>query len=629
MATNNIKENQVIKSLDPVEHILRRPQMYIGGVAPSENDVWLLNDDGSISFKKVKYVEGLLKICNEVIDNAIDEGIKTNWEASNKIKITITKDTFSCEDNGRGIPVVKDENGDWMCVTAVCKPMSGSNFENDSNRDTIGTNGVGVKGANIFSKKFECITNDGQHKMKIVCTNNRSTEKHTLLTATPKTGTSVTFTPDFERFEVANFDSDIIALIKTRLRFLSWFFPKCSITLNNEKVNIRAKDIASMFPQPVIALNNENAYIAVYPSDEPYALSYVNGISLRNCGSHVNYILSKLIADIREKVSKKYKAIKPADIRNRLGIIVFFKGFKNCKFNSQTKEELTNSQAEITEFLNTNSIDLNDLSNRILRTKLIIENITELFRLKEELAAKKELASLNKTKKEVISEKYFAPVAKSGQKYLMITEGQSAFSGISPILGRKGIGYYMLQGKPMNIQEVSAVTKGKVKGFMQNTEISELVNILGLDLNGNTEDMNYDYVVVLSDADPDGTAIAGLTITMFNKLAPKMIQAGRICRLNTPLLIGLKGNKVEEYYFKFPDKKEMKKNLNYFYLKGLGSWTKDRLNQVLEKEGGMEKLLIPYEKDNSADKSIQDWFGLDSSERKVALRGKEFHINSA
>lgn len=627
--TRKLESNQIIKHLSPVEHVLRRPSMYIGGVSPADIDSWILNEDGTISYKKVNFVEGLLKICNEVIDNSIDEGVKTNWEYSNKIKITVTKDTFSCEDNGRGIPVVQDDEGNWMCVDAVCKPMSGSNFEDDSNRKTIGTNGIGVKGANIFSKKFECVTCDGNAKMKINCEDNRSKMDFKLMAANPKRGTSVTFTPDFARFGVKSFDEEIISLIKTRLRFLSWFFPKCTITFNGEKVNVKAKDIASMFPQPAVVLNEENVYICVYPSDEPYVLSYVNGISLREGGTHVNYISDKVIGDVREKVSRKFKTIKPADIRNRIGIVVFFKDFSNCKFNSQTKEKITNSQGEITDFLKNNNIDLDSFTDKIIKSKPIIENITELFKLKEELAARKAEDALNKTKKEVVSEKYFPPVSRSGQKYLMITEGQSAFSGISPILGRKGIGYYMLQGKPMNILDVGPVTRDKVKGFMENTEIKELVNILGLDIRGNTEDMNYDYVVVLSDADPDGTSIAGLVTTMFSKLAPKMIEAGRICRLNTPLLIGLKGEKVEEYYFRFPDKKDMKKNLNYFYLKGLGSWTKSRLNQVIEKEGGMEKLLMPYEADKDYKQSIQNWFGEDSEIRKKFLRGREFHINNA
>lgn len=633
MATKKteLAANQIIKSLETVDHILLRPSMYIGGVSPADHDVWMLNENDGIEFKKVNYVEGLLKICNEVIDNAIDEGIKTQWKYSTKIKIDITDTEFTCTDNGRGIPVVKTEDGkSWMCVDAVCKPMSGSNFT-DVNRETIGTNGIGVKGANIFSKKFECITCDGKGKMKIVCSDNLKNEKHTELTPTPKTGTTITFTPDFERFRVKKFDKTLIALIKTRLKFLAWYFPECAITFNGERILFKAKDFSQMFPQPVLTINEPNAMIAVYPSDEPFSLSYVNGLYLRNDGTHVDYILYTIINAIRDKIVKKYKSIKPADIKNRLGIVVLFKGFPNCAFDSQTKEKITNAASEVSDYLKKNNVDLEAFSNKVLHTKPIIDNIVDLFKLKEDLAERKALAAMNKTKKEVVSEKYYPPLSKSGQKFLMITEGDSAFSGISPILGRRGIGYYMLMGKPLNIYDMKATDSKstKKKGFMSNKEISELVNILGLDLNGKTEDMPYDYVVILSDADPDGTAIAGLLLTLFSKLAPKMLEAGRICRLNTPLLIGLKGDKVEEYYFEFPDSKKMKKNLDYQYLKGLGSWTKSRLNQVIEKEGGMENLLLKYQVDDAAYESVKNWFGADPTQRKVALKGKEFHINNA
>ncbi len=615
-----------IKSISPREHILQRPTMYLGGMDPASIKSWILDENDELQYKDVEYTEGLLKIVNEVIDNSIDEYIKTNGEFSSKISVDISKESCTITDNGRGISTEKDSNGEPACLRAITVPMSGSNFS-DEDRKSIGTNGLGVKGSSIFSKEFECTTCDGKNTVKISCKDNLQNIQFKILKATSKRGTTISFKPDFKRFGVNSFNSDLISLVKTRLKFLSWFFPKCTIAFNGSKINIKAKDISSMFPNPSVVLNDTNVYVCVYPSDEPYVLSYVNGISLRDGGTHVDYILNKVIFDIREKVSKKFKSIKPADIRNRLGIVVFFKDFSNCKFNSQTKEKITNSQGEITSYLTDNNIDLNSFTDKILKTKPIIDNITELFKLKEELAAKKELAVLNKPKKEVDSEKYFPPISKTGQKYLMITEGQSAFSGISPILGRKGIGYYMLQGKPLNIQDLSPVTRGKKKGFMENREISELVNILGLDLNGKTEDMTYDYVVFLSDADPDGTAIAGLAITLFNKLAPKMIKAGRICRLNTPLMIGLKGEKVEEYFFKFPDKKDIKKTLNYVYLKGLGSWTKDRLRQIIEKEGGMEKLLVSYEMDKNAEQSIIDWFASDPIKRKEALRSLEFHIN--
>ena len=609
-----------MKTLTSVEHILVRPNLWIGSVSPSEKETWVLNEDDIISFKKISYTEGLLKICNEAIDNSVDVGIKTNWEKSTKIDITITKDTFTCEDNGTGIPVEKNESGEWIPVIATCVPMSGTNFEED--RNSIGANGVGIKAANIFSKKFECVTCDGKGKLKIVCTNNLSTKKVTELKPTAKTGTVISFSPDFDRFGVKEFRIELMTMIKTRLKFLSWFYPKCQFTFNGQKIGIKAKDIASMFPQPAVVLNEPNVYICIYPSEEPYNLTYVNGLYMRRGGTQIDYILNKVITDIREKVSKKYKAIKPADIKNRLGIVCFFKGFPNCEFDSQTKETLTNSVGDITSYFQREQIDLDKFTAKILKQKEIIDNITEMFRLKEELAEKKELAKLSKVKKDIDSEKYYPPIGKTAKKYLMITEGFSAFSGMSPILGRKEIGYYMLKGKILN------VLGEKPSTFMANQEINDLVNILGIDIANPDTPMTYDKVVILTDADADGNAIAGLVLTLFNRIAPNIIKQGRVCRLETPLLIGSKGEKIEEYYFTLPDKSKMKKNLEYFYLKGLGSWTKNRFNQILEYEGGLEKLMVSYTLDDKTDESINKWFGKESDGRKDALRGKEFHIDN-
>ena len=609
-----------MKTLTSVEHILVRPNLWIGSVSPSEKETWVLNEDDTISFKKISYTEGLLKICNEAIDNSVDAGIKTNWEKSTKIDITITKDTFTCEDNGTGIPVEKNESGEWIPVIATCVPMSGTNFEED--RNSIGANGVGIKAANIFSKKFECVTCDGKGKLKIVCTDNLSTKKVSELKPTAKTGTIVSFSPDFDRFGVKEFRAELMTMIKTRLKFLSWFYPKCQFTFNGQKIGIKAKDIASMFPQPAVVLNEPNVYICIYPSEEPYNLTYVNGLYMRRGGTQIDYILNKVITDIREKVSKKYKAIKPADIKNRLGIVCFFKGFPNCEFDSQTKETLTNSVGDITSYFQREQIDLDKFTDKILKQKEIINNITEMFRLKEELAEKKELAKLSKVKKEVDSEKYYPPIGKTAKKYLMITEGFSAFSGMSPILGRKEIGYYMLKGKILNVLDEKPAT------FMANQEINELVNILGIDITNPNTSITYDKIVILTDADADGNAIAGLVLTLFNRIAPNIIKQGRVCRLETPLLIGSKGEKIEEYYFTLPDKSKMKKNLEYFYLKGLGSWTKNRFNQILEKEGGLEKLMVSYALDDKTDESIKKWFGKESDGRKDALRGKEFHIDN-
>lgn len=629
-AKKKIADDRSIKDLTTVQHILLRPGMYLGSVVPTDKDAWILNSDDTISLKKVTYTDALLKIVNEAIDNSFDEYIKTNGEKSTKVSIEITKNTFSIEDNGRGIPVVKNDDGSWQCVNAVCRPMSGSNFTDD-NRQSVGANGIGIKGANIFSKKFECVTCDGKGKMKIVCEDNLSTEKHTELTPTAKTGTKITFTPDFKRLGCKEFTPDVTTMIKTRLKFLSWYYPKCAISFNGEKVTTKVKDLVKLFPTPSVVVNNDSVYLCAYASEEPEVLTYVNGMYLPRGGTHVDYIMDRIVESVRDKVGKKFGGIKPSDIKNRLGLVVFFSGFPNCAFDSQTKESLKNLQSDVSTYLAENQVDLEQLTSKIVKEKEMLDNITDLFKAKLELAEAKAVDKANKKTKDVNSEKYFPPAGKTKNKFLMITEGQSAFSGISPILGRQGIGYYMLRGKPMNILDVSPLTKvgSKKKGFMDNLEIKELVNILGLDLKGNTEDMNYDYVVVLSDADADGTAIAALIITMFNKLAPKMLKEGRVCRMDTPLLIGMKGEKVIDYFFNFPKDSDLRKDLKYFYLKGLGSWTKSRLNQVIEKEGGMEKLIKPYEPDETTDEVIRNWFGNDSEPRKDALRGREFHINNA
>lgn len=609
-----------IQVLTDREHLLKRPATYISSPEPVAHQDWVLDDEGHLSRQTLVYPEGLWVIIKEVLENSIDEGIKTDWKFSNKISVKIIENKVIIEDNGRGIPVKKTETGEWMPVTAVTKLRAGSNFS-DNGRKSIGTNGIGVSATNIFSQKFELITCDGLSKIKVSCSDNMAKIKHQILTGT-EPGTKVSFIPDYARFSLTEMPEVIITLLKTRLRVLSWFFPKCDFRLNGEKMACKTKDFTAMFPSPSVLFNNDKLYILVYSSEEPETFTYVNGMSLRRGGSHIDYISRAIVGDLREKLAKKYKNIKPADIRNRLGVVVFFKDFPDCQFDSQAKDALMNSDKDIRAYLTSAGLDISDkLSRKILNNKEFLDNITGLYKLKEELAEKKELAKLNKKAKTISSEKYFPPLGKSPKKYLMLTEGYSAFAGISKILGRDGIAYYSLRGKIMNILDLSP------SKFMQNQEIADLVQILDIDLSNPDSDIAFEKVVVLSDADMDGIAITGLALTLFSKIAPKALKEGQICRLNTPLLIGKKGQKVEEYYFDFPKQSQLKKGLKYVYVKGLGGWNKDDLDQVLKAEGGMEKLLLTFDADSVYRQSINDWFGKETSARKESLRNKEFHID--
>ena len=596
--------------------------MYISSTKIVSNKEWILNESGTLEYQDVSYVPALVRIINEAIDNSVDAGTKTDWKYSTKISVEISKDKVIVEDNGTGIPTSKDESGEYQCVNAVCKPMSGSNFEDDETRNSIGLNGIGIKAANIFSTYFECVTCDGNKKIKIVCKDNLSKKRITELQASDKTGTSITFTPDFSRFEADEIDENISTLIKTRLRFLSWFYPKCSFYFNKEKIGMKAREISSMFPSPSIVINEQDIYICVYPSEEPFVLSYVNGISLRKGGSHVDYILNKITNDIRDKISKKYKTIKPSDIKNRLGIVVFFKGFTNCLFDSQIKETLTNAQGDISNYLRANEVDLDKFSQKILREKEILNNITEIFQLKEDLKEKKDLQKLNTKRKLIDGSKYIPPIG--DKKYLCITEGESAYGGISPVLGRRGIGYYQIKGKILNVQNLS------LKKAMENSEIADLVSILGIDISDPNSDIEYEKILIGSDQDQDGLHINSLLLALFNKICPRALREGKVCRLNTPILVGVKKNReVAEIYYSLPDQTKLDSKLTYIYQKGLGGWgglNTPLLKQIIEKEGGFEKILLKFELDDSAQKSLENWMGDDSGYRKEALRGQEFHI---
>ena len=143
---------ETIKTLTDREHILLRPGMYISSVSPTETVEWIYNSStGKFSQEKFTYTPGLFKIIEEALTNAVDEYVKTNGKYSNKISVDIIDNKITVEDNGRGIPVIKDTNNNWIPVMAVCNARTGSNFE-DAERKSIGLHGIGIKATNIFSE---------------------------------------------------------------------------------------------------------------------------------------------------------------------------------------------------------------------------------------------------------------------------------------------------------------------------------------------------------------------------------------------------------------------------------------------------------------------------------------------
>lgn len=595
----------MIRKLTEREHIIQRPSMYIGAVDLTKSNEYVV-EGNKIEYKEIQYVPGLIKIINEIIDNCVDVAIKTNFKHSNQIAIKMTKDSVSVTDNGTGIPVKRNEDGHYLPELAWGHARAGSNFEDDENRTQIGMNGVGSFATNCFSKKFEGITNDGFKEYRIVFKNNAESFVEKVTKSTGTRGTVVHFWPDFEKFGIDGIDDVHMSVIKQRLINLSMSFPDIAFKFNNKKINVNSfKKYVALFGEGAEIYETEDYKFAILPNaeDDFRQFSYVNGLKIPDGGTHIDIITSNVVGGVRDKLIKKYKSIKPGDIKNKLMVIAFLKNLKNTKFNSQSKEKITNGTASMNQYYG--DIPFDSIVTKITRNKAIIDPITEVYRIKEEFKKRQELKGLQKTVKKIKSDNYLPPIGK--RKYLMLVEGQSALGGLSPVLGRKECGYYVLKGKPLN-----AYSAPQSK-FTANKELSELYKII--------QNEGYEYIVYATDQDLDGFHIRGLLTGFFHKYLPEL--KGSIGMLQTPVIGVTKKDKLVKWYYNLSDKVDLKSGEKSSYYKGLGTWDEADLAHVV-KTDGLAKMIDMIEFDN--DEVIDHWLGDKSDKRKEYIVGNDFSI---
>ena len=588
-----------IKKLDDRQHLLLRPAMYIGSVDTTILKDFVINGE-TISYESIKVVPGLIKIINEIIDNSIDASIRTNFKFGNNISIKISDTEVQVKDDGTGISS-KKSGEHYPAELAWGHARAGSNFD-DTNRVTVGMNGIGSYATNVYSTKFIGETDDGIKCIKFSTKNNAESfkieEKPTKFH-----GTTVTFTPDLKRFKLDKIDETHKNVIYQRLLNLSICYPQINFKFNGKSIKIQNfKKFASLFGNGEI-YENHQIKIAIVPNetDDFKHYSYVNGLKISDGGIHIDEIMAKVVSGIREKLQKKYKNIKPGDIKNKLTCVVFMNGFPNAKFNSQSKEKLTNSAREFNDFA---KIDYSFV-NKILRNESIINPIVEIYKIKEEFENRKALKSVE-TKKKLKSEKYFK--CTGTPKYLCICEGFSAYGGISAVLGNKDIEYYSLKGKPLNAFEI---TNQKLTG---NRELSELYQLLN--------SIDYDKVLITSDRDLDGDHIAALISGFFRRFLPNKLH--KLGRLNTPVKAILRGDKPTRWTYNIQENLVSGPGERQHYYKGLGTWQKEQLEEVIEKDG-FENMIELYEFNN--DQILNDFLSSsESDKRKEYIRNHEFSI---
>jgi len=630
-----MKENKIVQ-LNDIQHCLLRPGQYIGSITPTKCWTFILNKNAeTFEYKEITYVPGFLKIIYEIIDNSVDEAIRTNFKYAKNISVKIEDNKrITVSDNGRGIPLdIDKESGKSQLELALTSLRAGSNFNDEEGRTLLGMNGVGSSLTNIFSKIFAAVVYDGKRKGILKCANNLSKKSCEITDFKSKDkGTTIMFEPDFKKFGLNKIDQTHIDLIHQRLMFLSVTYPEITFMLNNKVIKFKnSKNFMQCFNENYVVIQDPHKpskyMIGIIPNeyDDFTHKSYINGADCINGGNHIDYIHSEIIGRIKEKLSRKYPNIKVGDIKNKLTYIINFREFVNPMFNSQTKENFSSNVNEIKEFLK--DVDWDDFVNKIVKNSAIMDPITEAFKIKEELKNRETLKKLGKTSKDFRCEK-FLPATKN-KKYFAICEGDSAKQGLSDGLGRADFGYFSTRGVPLNAYEVAP------QKIAANEELENIIKCLKLHLKEETQpELTYDTIVLANDADADGAHIRGIYTAFFYKYAPSIIKEKRLCALKLPLICmkDSKGkiiemfNTFDEYNTWLKDNKGSKLECKYY--KGLGSW-KDKEIKELVAKFGVEKFIEPLEFDKDSPKLIDDWIGKKNADiRKEYLKQNEFDIFS-
>lgn len=621
-AVDLLEEQEVIK-LTEKEHILQRSGMYLGSSTLTTSANYIIaeafkeNEEGTEEISigdrfvltDVAYVPGLVKIFNELIDNSVDEYVRTNGKFATKIDVAVDEYTFSVKDNGRGIPVkkVKTPDGDfYQPELAWTHARAGSNFK-DEDSATIGTNGVGSMIASVFSTEFIGVSQDGLNKCTVTCSDNNNSIKTKITKASAK-GVHVTIRPDLSRFGIKKIDKQHIKMIEQRLYNLSVSYPGITFKLNGTRIKLNAKKFLSMFGDDGTIIEQDKFSIGVFHSDSDdfKQFSLMNGLNLTAGGTHMDYIANTITRNLRDKIIKKYKTIKPADVKRKLFIVVIMKDFKGPKYETQTKEKLTNPMKDI--YAHFDGLNLDAFSDKVHKNKAITDSIIDYFRIAEEYKKQQDMKGLDKPKKKIKSEKYTKAVGKN--KILIICEGASAKGGLMPILGRDGIAYYELKGKPLN-----CLTATHAK-FMGNVELSELYQIIRQE--------GFEKIVIGADNDLDGIAIGGLSAVFNYKYTPEVLINNQLYILRTPIATSSKNRKVQDWVYRIDEIQHMKGDISY--KKGLGSWKPADLELVIEKDG-LDKMFEPLTYSEADEEAILNWYGADTTDkRKEYIMANEFDL---
>jgi len=604
------------KVLDQISHILLRPGTYVGSNKPSTSLKWVF-DDGKMIQKEITYIPSFLKIFDEVVTNSVDEHQRNPKLNRIDVNIDLSKNQISVRDNG-GIPIVihKDHN-QYVPEVIFGNLMSGSNYDDTEERTVAGTNGLGAKLSNVFSKEFIVSSCDGKnHFLQIFSENMRERTKPVIKKST-KNHTEITYTPDLEKFGIGSIDADHLKMIEKRIYDIAACNTGLKIYFNGALININSFD-------DYIKLYTEE-YFYEFKKDKTWSLgialsqngfqqvSFANTTETYDGGTHVDYVMNQIIVSLREFFLKKHKVdIKPSELKQHMFLFLDATVI-NPSFSSQTKEKLI---TEVKEFGTTFEVSPK-LIQSILKSE-IVNSILDWIQQKKNAEDSKLQRDLNKKLTKIKVEKLIDAKGKDRWKYSIgLFEGDSAISAFRKYRTPETMGAFALKGKFVNVSEITN------QKLVQNDEAVNLMASIGLKLGQEIDvrNLRYGRVLIFTDADMDGNAISALLINFFYKYWPDMFERKMIYKVETPIVVAIPKAKTKKKvlfytqseYNEWSEQNDLKQ-FEIKYKKGLAALVDDEYDDIINRP-----RLTLITKDEASKGSLETWFGKSADLRKNEL----------
>jgi len=597
-ATTNYTETNII-TLEGLEHVRRRPGMYIGKLG-----------DGTYPD------DGIYVLLKEVLDNSIDE---YRMKAGTVIQVSVKEGVVRVRDFGRGIPLGK-------MVEAVSVMNTGGKYDSKAFKKSVGLNGVGTKAVNALSSRFTVESyRDGEMK-RAEFSEGKIVEESPLQPTSESNGTMVEFVPDSTVFVNYNYNEDFI---ETMLRNYAYLNTGLTIVFNDKKfssknglLDLLNENITTDPIYPIIHLRGEDIEIAFTHSEqygEEY-YSFVNGQHTSQGGTHQSAFREAIARTIKEYYNKNMEV---ADIRNGLVAAIAI-SVEEPVFESQTKIKLGSKdiapdgpsvnkfigdfvKREVDNYLHKNLETSDVLLKKIQESEKERKAIAGVTKLARERAKKVSLH--NKKLRDCRLHYNDAKGNALDNTSIFITEGDSASGSITKSRDVNTQAVFSLKGKPLNCY---GLTK---KVVYENEEFNLLQAALNIE--EGLDGLRYSKVIIATDADDDGMHIRLLLLTFFLQFFPELVKKGHVYILQTPLF-RVRNKKETRYCYTEDERqvaiKKLGPNPEITRFKGLGEISPDEFRHFIGNDIRLDPVTL--KKEDSVAYLLEFYMGSNTPERQ-------------